>query len=165
MSLLRSRSGRNQHEANVILCRAGYDLFETNRDGIGFVAVADGEAGLLNKGRAAALGSPHLWSVYCSLTCADNSNRGGSPHERADRNLLHPPPLHPLLELRPARRRVLLDSVFVQQPVHSHPGRPMLRRGHPRHQVRFRGFQRQVAVIGHQTIRLRLPIGFLARFS
>ena len=41
----------------------------------------------------------------------------------------------------------------------------MLRRGHSRHQVRFRGFQRQVAVSGHQTIRLRLPIGFLAGFS
>jgi len=61
-------------------------LFETNRDGIGPVAVADGGAGLLNKGRAATFGSPHLWSVYGSLTCADNSNRGGSPHERADRN-------------------------------------------------------------------------------
>jgi len=54
MSLLRSRSGWNQHEANVILRRAGHVLFETNRDGIGPVAVADGGAGLLNKARAAA---------------------------------------------------------------------------------------------------------------
>ena len=36
---------------------------------------------------------------------------------------------------------------------------------HPRHQVRFRGFHRQVVVIGHQTISLHLAVGFLARFS
>ena len=36
---------------------------------------------------------------------------------------------------------------------------------HPRHQVRFRGFQHQVVVIGHQTIRMHLPIGFLARLG
>src|ERR1035437_494416 len=36
---------------------------------------------------------------------------------------------------------------------------------HPRHQVRFRGFQHQVVMIGHKTIRMHLPIGFLARFS
>src|SRR5664280_1451631 len=34
--------------------------------------------------------------------------------------LLQPPPLHPLLELRPATRRVLLDAVLAQQPVHPH---------------------------------------------
>ena len=36
---------------------------------------------------------------------------------------------------------------------------------HPRHQVRFRGFHRQVVVIAHQTISLHLAICFLARFS
>ncbi len=52
--MLRSRSGRNQHEAKVILSRAGHDLFETNRDGLGPVAVVDSGADLFNQGGAAA---------------------------------------------------------------------------------------------------------------
>jgi hypothetical protein len=54
----------------------------------------------------------------------------------------------------------------------AHPGSP---RGagvrgarqpdHAHHQVRFRGSQHRMRVAGHQTIRMRLAIGFLASFS
>ena len=48
---------------------------------------------------------------------------------------LKAPSFHPLLELLPPGRRIFLDSVLPQEPVHPNPKRPMLRRGDIRAQT------------------------------
>src|SRR6266478_3288229 len=84
---------------------------------------------------SAVLDVPISTPVAISLSDTANEPSASQSFEYLWVGLLKAASLHSLLELLPPRRGIFLDCVLPQQPVHTNPKRPMLRRGDLRAQT------------------------------